>query len=90
MRNFLNLKDIPVRDFKRILFDAKRRKRLRLSLKNLDTFFRVLATSFISLIFIVQDLKKLLINNLISSPFSLVLSSLSIFPSNDIILRFST
>ena len=36
MRNFLNLKDIPVRDLKKILFDAKRRKRLRKSLNNLE------------------------------------------------------
>ncbi len=36
MRNFLNLKDIPVRDLKRILFDAKRRKRLRKKLNNLE------------------------------------------------------
>ena len=36
MMNFLNLKDIPVRDLKKILFDAKRRKRLRKSLNNLE------------------------------------------------------
>ena len=36
MRNFLNLKDIPLRDLKKILFDAKRRKRLRKRLINLD------------------------------------------------------
>ena len=36
MRNFLNLKDIPVRDLKRILFDAKRRKRLRKKLNYLE------------------------------------------------------
>ncbi len=36
MRNFLNLKDIPVRDLKKILFDAKRRKRLRKKLNNLE------------------------------------------------------
>ena len=36
MRNFLNLKDIPVRDLKKILFDAKRRKRLRKTLNNLE------------------------------------------------------
>ena len=36
MRNFLNLKDISVRDLKRILFDAKRRKRLRKRLNNLE------------------------------------------------------
>ena len=36
MRNFLNLKDIPVRDLKKILFDAKRRKRLRKRLNNLE------------------------------------------------------
>ena len=36
MRNFLNLKDIPVMDLKKILFDAKRRKRLRKRLNNLE------------------------------------------------------
>ena len=36
MRNFLNLKDIPVRDLKKILFDAKRRKRSRKRLNNLE------------------------------------------------------
>ena len=36
MMNFLNLKDIPVRDLKKILFDAKRRKRLRKRLNNLE------------------------------------------------------
>ena len=36
MRNFLNLKDIPLRDLKKILFDAKRRKRLRKRLNNLE------------------------------------------------------
>ena len=36
MRNFLNLKDIPVRDLKKILFDAKRRKRMRKRLNNLE------------------------------------------------------
>ena len=36
MKNFLNLKDIPVRDLKKILYDAKRRKRSRKSLNNLE------------------------------------------------------
>ena len=36
MRNFLNLKDIPVRDLKKILYDAKRRKRSRKRLNNLE------------------------------------------------------
>ena len=36
MKNFLNLKDIPVRDLKKILLDAKRRKRLRNRLNNLE------------------------------------------------------
>ena len=36
MRNFLNLKDIPVRDLKKILIDAKIRKRLRKRLNNLE------------------------------------------------------
>ena len=36
MRNFLNLKDIPVRDLRKILFDAKRRKRLRKKLNYLE------------------------------------------------------
>ena len=37
MNNFLNLKDIPVRDLKKILADAKRRKKLRKNLNNLET-----------------------------------------------------
>ena len=36
MKNFLNLKDIPGRDLKKILIDAKRRKKLRKNLNNLD------------------------------------------------------
>ncbi|MDA9702761.1 ornithine carbamoyltransferase [Candidatus Pelagibacter sp.] len=36
MKNFLNLKDIPVRDLKKILADAKRRKKLRKNLNNLE------------------------------------------------------
>ena len=37
MKNFLNLKDIPVRDLKKILIDAKRRKKFRKKLDNLET-----------------------------------------------------
>ncbi len=36
MQNFINLKDIPVSDLKKILFDAKRRKKLRKKLNNLE------------------------------------------------------
>jgi len=36
MKNFLNLKDISGRDLKKILIDAKRRKKLRKNLNNLD------------------------------------------------------
>jgi hypothetical protein len=36
MKNFLNLKDVPVKDLKKILFDAKRRKRMRKKLNNLE------------------------------------------------------
>ena len=36
MKNFLNLIDIPARDLKKILFDAKRRKRSRKRLNNLE------------------------------------------------------
>ena len=36
MKNFLNLKDIPVMDLKKILVDAKRRKKLRKNLNNLE------------------------------------------------------
>ena len=36
MRNFLNLKDIPPRDLRKILADAKKRKRLRKKLDNLE------------------------------------------------------
>ena len=36
MKNFINLKDIPVSDLKKILIDAKRRKKLRKKLDNLE------------------------------------------------------
>ena len=36
MKNFINLKDIPARDLKKILVDAKRRKKLRKKLDNLE------------------------------------------------------
>ena len=36
MKNFINLKDIPVRDLKKILADAKIRKKLRKKLDNLE------------------------------------------------------
>ena len=36
MKNFLNLKDIPLKDLKKILFDAKKRKKLRKKLDNLE------------------------------------------------------
>ena len=36
MKNFLNLKDIPGRDLKKILVNAKRRKKLRKNLNSLD------------------------------------------------------
>ncbi len=36
MKNFLNLKDIPLKDLKKILIDAKRRKKLRKKLDNLE------------------------------------------------------
>ena len=37
MKNFLNLEDIPINDLKKILIDAKRRKRMRKKLDNLET-----------------------------------------------------
>ncbi len=36
MKNFINLKDIPVKDLKKILIDAKRRKRFRKKFENLE------------------------------------------------------
>ena len=36
MKNFLNLKDIPAKDLKKILIDAKRRKKKRKKLDNLE------------------------------------------------------
>ena len=36
MKNFLNLKDIPLKDLKKILVDAKRRKKMRKKLDNLE------------------------------------------------------
>ncbi len=36
MRHFINLKDIPEKDLRKILIDAKKRKKLRKNLSNLD------------------------------------------------------
>ena len=36
MKNFINIKDIPEKDLKKILVDAKRRKKKRKKLNNLD------------------------------------------------------
>ena len=36
MKNFINLKDIPVKDLRKILKDAKKRKNLRKNLSNLE------------------------------------------------------
>ena len=36
MKNFINLKDIPLNDLKKILIDAKKRKKLRKKLDNLE------------------------------------------------------
>ena len=37
MRNFIKLSDIPSKDLRKILLDAKKRKKLRRKLNNLDT-----------------------------------------------------
>ena len=37
MKNFINLKDIPIKDLRKILVDAKNRKKLRKNLSNLET-----------------------------------------------------
>tara|TARA_B100001741_G_scaffold245142_1_gene206393 strand:- start:251 stop:379 length:129 start_codon:yes stop_codon:yes gene_type:complete len=36
MKHFINLKDIPAKDLRRILIDAKKRKNVRKKLNNLD------------------------------------------------------
>ena len=36
MKHFINLKDIPAKDLRRILIDAKKRKKVRKKLNNLD------------------------------------------------------
>ncbi len=36
MKHFINLKDIPAKDLRRILIDAKKRKKARKKLNNLD------------------------------------------------------
>ena len=36
MKHFINLKDIPVKDLRKILIDAKKRKKARKKLNNLD------------------------------------------------------
>ena len=36
MRHFINLKDIPAKDLRKIIVDAKKRKVLRRNLNNLD------------------------------------------------------
>jgi len=37
MKHFINLKDIPAKDLRKILIDSKRRKKLRKKLNNLET-----------------------------------------------------
>ena len=37
MKHFINLKDIPAKDLRRILIDAKKRKKARKKLNNLDS-----------------------------------------------------
>ena len=37
MKHFINIRDIPVKDLKKIIFDAKKRKAKRKNLNNLDT-----------------------------------------------------
>ena len=36
MKNFINLKDVPAKDLRKILNDAKRRKNKRKKLSNID------------------------------------------------------
>ena len=36
MKHFINLKDIPAKDLRKILIDAKKRKKARKKLNNLD------------------------------------------------------
>ena len=36
MKHFINLKDIPAKDLRRILIDAKKRKKARKKLNNRD------------------------------------------------------
>ena len=37
MKNFINIKDIPIKDLQKIIVDAKKRKNKRKNLNNLDT-----------------------------------------------------
>ena len=37
MKHFINLKDIPAKDLRKIITDAKKRKNFRQKLNNLDT-----------------------------------------------------
>ena len=36
MKHFVHLKDIPIKDLKKILFDAKKRKQKRIRLNTLE------------------------------------------------------
>ena len=36
MKNFINIRDIPTKDLKKIILDAKKRKKQRTKLNNLD------------------------------------------------------
>jgi ornithine carbamoyltransferase len=36
MKHFINLKDIPAKDLRKIIFDAKKRKKLRKKLSTLE------------------------------------------------------
>ena len=40
MKHFINLKDIPTKDLRKILVDAKKRKKLRKNLNFLDTDYK--------------------------------------------------
>ena len=47
MKHFINLKDIPAKDLRKILIDAKRRKKARKKLNNLERIVKTKIRPFI-------------------------------------------
>ena len=60
MKHFINLKDIPAKDLRRILIDAKKRKSARKKLNNLEIKFISMLDKRVSIISISKALVKII------------------------------